>query len=549
MGKRRTPSGELKSVAIPAQVHKYREMQKVRETAGVHWNVEHLQPFFPSLELLFKTENLENVKDHGLKLNEQMESVISKDKILTSSGEKEVHIKQAVIVNALKWMRGDYGTSMGLSTTKDEAVSLMEKVQSPHNSAYVGSLFSAILSQTGCIHFPKVYGVFSGIAKKHTFDISDDYEELSTRPWFSKNIGTYFQLQLADHVSQTSEFNHTRTRRLEMEVGDVEGVLGNVEELEGIAPEGQVTIPEMSRVFEEDMPEPDDESDSSSVSTSYVFQIRSCDCSEDEGSELDEDFDDEGEDEFASATLSNVPVQLTVMEKCEGTLYELMTLEPETEKHVCWLTQVLAALSFAQKTIGLTHNDLHSNNIMYVKTDKTHLWYKVDGRVMKVPTHGYIMKLIDFERGVGSIKLAGMKQPKVFMSDHFAIDEEASGQYNSEPFYAPKHDTIKPNPSFDCVRLATSMFWDLFPEGPEHKEYESNPIFKTIIRWMTLEDGTSVLFGKKEPEHERYHGFHLYKAIARFCKDTAIPRKELIGLIEVFGTKESHPLDLDMVLM
>lgn len=547
MGKRRTPTGELKSAAIPAQVHKYREMQKVRETASAHWNVDHLQPFFPSLELLFKTENLDNVKDHGLKLTEQVEAIVSKDRVLTSSGEKEVHIKQAVIVNALKWMRGDYGTSMGLSTTKEEALSILEKVQSPHNSAYIGSLFSAILSQTGCIHFPKVYGVFSGIAKKHTFDISDDYEDLASRPWFSKNIGTYFQLQLADRISQSSEFKHTRTRRMEMEIGDVAGDLGNIEEIDGIVPEGEVTIPEMNRVFSEDIAEPDDASDSSSVSTSYVFEVRSCDCSE--GEEDSEEYDEEDEEGFASATVSNVPVQLTVMEKCGGTLYELMSSEPETEKHVCWLTQVLAALAFAQKTIGLTHNDLHSNNVMYVKTDRTHLWYKVEGRTMKVPTHGYLIKLIDFERGVGSIKLVGMKQPKVFMSDHFAMDEEASGQYNAEPFYAQKHETIKPNPSFDCVRLATSMFWDLFPEGPECKEYESNPIFKTIIRWMTLDDGTSILFGKKEPEHERYHGFHLYKAIARFCKDTAIPRKELIGLTEVFGTNDSQSAEYDIVLL
>ena len=319
MGKRRTPTGELKSVAIPAQVHKYREMQKVRETASAHWNVDHLQPFFPSLELLFKTENLDNVKDHGLKLTEQVEAIVSKDRVLTSSGEKEVHIKQAVIVNALKWMRGDYGTSMGLSTTKEEALSILEKVQSPHNSAYVGSLFSAILSQTGCIHFPKVYGVFSGIAKKHTFDISDDYEDLASRPWFSKNIGTYFQLQLADRISQSSEFKHTRTRRMEMEIGDVAGDLGNIEELDGIVPEGEVTIPEMNRVFSEDIAEPDDASDSSSVSTSYVFEVRSCDCSE--GEEDSEEYDEEDEEGFASATVSNVPVQLTVMEKCGGTLY------------------------------------------------------------------------------------------------------------------------------------------------------------------------------------------------------------------------------------
>jgi hypothetical protein len=52
------------------------------------------------------------------------------------------------------------------------------------------------------------------------------------------------------------------------------------------------------------------------------------------------------------------------------------------------------------------------------------------------------------------------------------------------------------------------------------------------MKWVTLEDGKSVLFGKEDPKHDRYHGFHLYKAISRFCKDTAVPRKEIASLKE-----------------
>jgi hypothetical protein len=44
-----------------------------------------------------------------------------------------------------------------------------------------------------------------------------------------------------------------------------------------------------------------------------------------------------------------------------------------------------------------------------------------------------------------------------------------------------------------------------------------------------LEDDTSVLFFKKNPKLDRYVGFSLYKAIARFCKDS-IPRKEISEL-------------------
>jgi len=544
MGKRRTSSCELRSIPMPVQVHKYRDIGLIREGASAHWGVDHVQPFFPSLELLFKTDNLENVKDHGLKLSDSIQSIQENKKILTSKGETvDVHIKQSAILSPVKWMRGDYGTTIGLPTTKEGALVALDKIQSPHNAAYVGSLFAALLSQSGCIHFPKVYGVFTGIAKKHTFDLSDDYEDLAERPWFSKNIGTFFQLQLADHVSQSGDFQHTRSRRIEVELGD-EVALGPVDEIDGIITPENAQMGDIRPVFEEETMRDDDASDSSSVSTSYVFEVRSCDCSED-----DADMSVDEEEQFAWATLSNVPVQLTVMEQCEGTLYELMCLESETTKHVAWLTQVMFALCFAQRTFGFTHNDLHTNNIMYVKTSKEHMWYNLEGQAFKVPTYGYIIKLIDFERGVGSVRLVGMKQPKVFMSDNYALDEDAGGQYNVEPFYSPKHEGIKPNPSFDCVRMATCLFWDLFPEGPEHKEYLTNPIFNTLIRWLKQDDGTSILFGKEKPDHERYHGFHLYKAIARYSKDSAVPRKEIMKLADAYGVKGGHPVEFDIVIL
>ena len=147
------------------------------------------------------------------------------------------------------------------------------------------------------------------------------------------------------------------------------------------------------------------------------------------------------------------------------------------------------------------------------------------------------------------MRVAGMKQAKMFVSDHFSPIEEAGGQYNIEPFHVQNVDTIKPNPSFDLVRLATSLFWDLFPEGPNHEEYKTNPVFVTLIRWMTLPDGSSVLFGKHEPKHDRYHGFELYKAITRYCKDTAIPRREIQKLVGVYGANVPSTTHIDLVLL
>jgi hypothetical protein len=304
---------------------------------------------------------------------------------------------------------------------------------------------------------------------------------------------------------------------LDVELGD-SILLDGIEELEGVQT-NETAVPEVSKVFDMMEEENEDSDSDSSVSTSYLFEVHSCDCETREDETTEEDEDEEG---FAWATFSNVPVQYTIMEKCEGTLYELLKQNPDSIKHIAWLSQVLFALLFAQRTFGFVHNDLHSNNVMYVSTSKEFLQYKVGEKFYKVPTYGYIIKLIDFERGTGSVRVAGMKDPKFFMSDHFAINEEAGGQYNTEPFYNSKFPIVKPNPSFDLVRLATSLYWDLFPTGKSE-----SPIHKSFLRWLSTEDGGSVLFTKENPKHERYHGFHLYKAIARFCKDNALPFKEI----------------------
>ena len=53
-----------------------------------------------------------------------------------------------------------------------------------------------------------------------------------------------------------------------------------------------------------------------------------------------------------------------------------------------------------QKLFNMTHNDLHTNNIMYINTDKKHLYYKINNKHYKVPTFGKIFKIIDFGRAI-----------------------------------------------------------------------------------------------------------------------------------------------------
>lgn len=519
--RKQSGSSDLRTSPINLTLHRYSNLPLLRAGSNSVWNTEHLQPFFPPIECLFKSEKLESPHEYGIKLKDEIQSILAADKIRTATGVETVHIKKTMLLSPFKWMQGDYGSSLGLPTTSEQSADIQSKLQNPNNAAYVGSLISIALSESGCPHFPKVYGVFTGTSKSHVIDISDDYPELCDRSWFSQNIGKTFELKLSESVTQ-SEFQHTRTARAALQLGD-DITLDGVEELQADHVESEMG--DLKNVFEDEISADDDEDDESSVSTSYIFGIHSCDCND---LEEDEDEDDESGDSFAWATFTDVPVHLTVMEKCNGLFYDLMMCDNDQEKRLAWLTQVMFALAYAQRNFGFVHNDLHSNNVMYVPTEKEFLYYNLAGTLYKVPTYGYLIKIIDFERGVCSIKVSGMKEPKFFMSDHFSSNDEAGGQYNYPPFYNPKYPEVKPNPSFDLVRLATSLFWDLFPQGPNHEEYRQTPIFLFFTKWLTMEDGSSVLFGREEPRHDRYHGFTLYKAIARYCKDTAVPRKELV---------------------
>lgn len=505
---------DLRTTATEMKLHKYAKI----DTSA--WNMKNAQPFFPPLEKLFKTETLANLQDYGVRLTDEIQKVVDADHVLVKGASVPVHRKTTMILSPFKWMKGDYGT-MGLPKPTEVATDMQEKLQSPHTAGYVGAMTSILLSESGCAHFPKVYGVYVGLATSHTIDISEDYEDLSDRKWFTDNIGKTFDMKLRTPEAAAA-FKHTRSQRVALELGE-EILLDGIQDIEA---EHMSTHSSHTNSHSHMEEESEDDDDASSEESDDEYEIRSCDCSD-----VSEDgLDDEGEDEpFAWATFTDVPVITTVMEKMEGTFYDLMDKHSEPEKHTAWVAQMAFALAFAQRNYGFTHNDLHGNNVMYVPTKTEFLYYKQSGQCYRIPTYGYLIKIIDFDRAISSVRLCGMKEPRQFVSSQFQPGDEAAGQYNMEPFFTQDHARIAPNPSFDLCRFATSIFWDMFPEGPDH-EY-THPLFEVFKQWMTQHDGTSIMFRKERDRHDRYHGFDLYKAIARYCKDSATPRKEIAKLI------------------
>lgn len=512
---------DLRTLPVSLKVHRQARLD------GTPWGLTQMQPFFPPLETLFKTERVSAIQEYGVRLSDPVESIPDATHVrLSGDRVVPVHRKTTMILSPFKWMRGDY-TGLGLPRPESVASDLQTTLQSPHTAGYVGALASLVLSESGCPHFPKVYGVYTALSSKHTIDISEDYEDVSDRPWFSANLGKTFELTLRKSEDSGPEFTHTRSQRPEVLLGD-ETLLDGIEDIAA----DHVSEPQSRRSLSWSAPRHSDsesefQNDEDSSDDEDEFEILSCDCSE---ASSDEGGDDEGAEPFAWATFKDVPVITTVMEQCEGTFYTLLEAHSEPEKHAAWVAQIVFALAFAQRTYGFTHNDLHGNNVMYVKTAQEFLYYNHGGQCYRVPTYGVLIKLIDFDRACFSVRLQGMKDPRHFVSSQFQIDDEAAGQYNIEPFFVQTHPRIPLNPSFDLCRFATSVYWDMFPEGPDRPT--GHPLQDVFHAWMTQTDGSSVLFrSQKRDRHDRYHGFDLYKAIARYCKDSATPRRELAKLL------------------
>jgi len=240
-----------------------------------------------------------------------------------------------------------------------------------------------------------------------------------------------------------------------------------------------------------------------------------------ENDDTSDESDDSNEEEEINVTINKFPVQLICMENCENTLDDLiLNNDLSTDEWLSALMQIIMILITYQKVFSLTHNDLHTNNIMYNETSKKYITYYYNKKIYKVPTFGKIFKIIDFGRSIYKF------QGKLFCSDSFQNGNDAASQYNTEPYFDEKKPRLEPNFSFDLSRLACSIFDYLIEDLEEIKDFDkiNDPIKKIIVEWCLDDKGINLLY--KNNGDERYPDFKLYKMIARHVHNHT-PQKQL----------------------
>lgn len=263
----------------------------------------------------------------------------------------------------------------------------------------------------------------------------------------------------------------------------------------------------------------------------------------DEDNETDISSVNSDDTEYLEAEFKKFPVQIIAMEKMHMTLDTYM--ENYTISKREWLSifmQIFMILLTYKKAFEFTHNDLHTNNIMFNETDEEYLYYKFNKIFYKVPTYGKIYKIIDFGRSIYKFK------GKLICSDSYHEDGDAATQFNFGPYYNKDKPEIKPNYAFDICRLACSLY-DNFVDNDhelsklseeEKNEYVSDKselkeIEELIIEWCKDDLHKNILY--KKNGKDRYPGFKLYKMITRTVHNHTPERQLERKIFKQFSTK------------
>ena len=352
------------------------------------------------------------------------------------------------------------------------------KLISTNNSSYVDNFFSFLSSKLlhehtveNCIDY---YGSFLAVQDKFKMNITDDFEYLHDSNYFLENLNKHFCITKHDFLSQFMSNNSRRNRnKLNISNTDINGELDTIDisdDLEII----ELNENETGQLEEVYAKEEKEDSD-------YTVSEEESDEEEDEEDEEDDEESDDDESTVelnmeVHAYINNFPIQMICLEKCDGLFDSLLEQEElSVDEASTALMQIIMILLIYQKVFHFTHNDLHTNNIMFQKTEKQYLYYRYNQRYYKVPTFGRIFKLIDFGRAI--YKFRG----EFICSDSYHKDGDAATLYNCEPYMNEKKPRVDPNFSFDLCRLGCSIYDFIIDE--EENPDDFNDLQSVVSLW------------------------------------------------------------------
>jgi hypothetical protein len=156
--------------------------------------------------------------------------------------------------------------------------------------------------------------------------------------------------------------------------------------------------------------------------------------------------------------LNNVYTYLLATEKAD---YDIDFLKKtntiDYNMFISFVFQIFSAIININKIFGIKHNDLHLGNIMVTNTKKQFLYYKLNNIIFKVPTFGYIVKIIDWGRATYNFK--GL----IGKNSVFNYEGECFGQYVYNNIKGKKSSELLNNQWSDMTIVSHNLLYE-FPE-------------------------------------------------------------------------------------
>ena len=485
---------------------------------------------------------------------------ISNDDDLQMS--QKIFIKLAPLLDPFKYLVGKYNpddVNLFNLPLFHENTRVQPKIADHNNSSYVDGFFSfltsKLLNEYKFIHGIDYYGSFLAIKNNYHLNVIDDIDYLIKSDFFIKKKGTLFEIEDYSHLLSLDVENEKRkpiqifnlSQKSNLSIKSIDhSLFENIFENETNTSEHlnlddlkdrsidlvDITNSAFFQINEKGLSTTLKSGSSCSSRSSYTNEnitsenvsVHSDTSQNNNTEETNDSYTEETlstlEEETLYVTLHKFPVQVICMENCENTLDDyIIHNEISTEEWFSIFMQIIMILITYQKLFSFTHNDLHTNNIMYISTSQPFIYYLYKNKYYKVPTFGKIYKIIDFGRAI--YKLNG----KTFCSDSFKFGGDAATQYNTEPYFNENKPRLEPNFSFDLCRLACSIFDYMIEDINDVKTLtQGDPVIKLIVEWCIDDNGVNVLY--KNNGQERYPDFKLYKMIAR-CVHNHTPQLQL----------------------
>ena len=514
-----------------------------RELENSNLQLNSLQNYIPLYESFFSL-NESNYNNINLNHKFHLHSIVNTTnlrniltvKIIDNSNnikETDLFCKFSPLLDPLKLLTGKYDSSLNLITnipSLNNQDICIPKLVDKNNNSYVDGFFSYLSSQLlhnyNFINGIDYYGSFLAIQNDFIYNIVDDFSYLNESSYFHNNTNKKFFIENKEFENILNIDSRNNKKKIiinenldNIKIDDLNEIdfplltTSNNNESQLIVDLSEVCI------YNTILTKKDDSDDSSCSSKSSNTSINT-EIMDDDSMDDESESSIESEEEDVFCKINEFPIQLICLEKCENTLDFLMENDKLNENEwISCLFQVIITLSVYQKTFSFTHNDLHTNNIMYIPTDKQYIHYCFNRIYYKVPTYGKIYKIIDYGRAI--YKYNG----KMMCSDSFHPKGDAASQYNFEPFFDSKKPRLEPNNSFDLCRLACCIFDYFIDDVTDSQEIiKKNKIASIINSWLLDDKGRNILY--KTDGEERYPEFKLYKMIARTIHN-AIPEKQL----------------------